>query len=120
MSHYDTLGVDKTATQDEIKKAYRKLSKQYHPDVNGGDDERFKQIVEAYEVIGDEQKRQTYDMRGSGADFFNSFGFDSRVNSSDIFDQVFGGNCGRQQNMGKGMDVTVEMHIDFAEGFNGT
>ena len=120
MSHYDTLGVDKTATQDEIKKAYRKLSKQYHPDVNGGDDERFKQIAEAYDIIGDEQKRQAYDMRGSGADFFNSFGFDSRVNMSDIFDQMFGGNFGRQQNMAKGMDVTVEMHVDFAEAFNGT
>jgi DnaJ-class molecular chaperone len=120
MSHYETLGVDKTATQDEIKKAYRKLSKQYHPDMSTGDEAKFKQIAEAYDVLGDEQKRQTYDTRGSGADFFNSFGFDSRVNMSDIFDQMFGQNFGRQQSMSKGMDVNVEMHIDFNEALRGT
>ena len=60
MSHYATLGVDKTATQSEIKKAYRKLCVIHHPD-KGGDENKFKEIADAYAVIGDEQKRQQYD-----------------------------------------------------------
>lgn len=118
MSHYDTLGVDKTATQDEIKKAYRKLSKQYHPDMSSGDETKFKQIAEAYDVIGDPQKRQQYDMRGSGADFFNQFNFGDRVDMSSIFDQMFGG--GFNQNQQKGQDLRVEMRISFEEAFKGT
>ena len=54
MSHYATLGVDRTASQDEIKKAYRKLSKQYHPDINPDGDAQFKNIAEAYNILGDE------------------------------------------------------------------
>ena len=77
MSHYQTLGVDKTATQAEIKKAYRKLSMQHHPD-RGGDDNRFKEIAEAYGIIGDEQKRQQYDTMQENpfANFSNMGGMD--------------------------------------------
>ncbi len=65
--HYKTLGVDRKASQDEIKKAYRKLARQYHPDTNkdAGAEERFKQISEAYDVLGDPEKRKRYD-RGGG------------------------------------------------------
>ena len=117
MSYYETLGVDKTATQDEIKKAYRKLSKQYHPDMNGGDDARFKEIAEAYETLGDPQKRQQYDVRGSGHDFFR--GFDGSQNMSDIFDQMFGGQF-RQQQAQKGQDYRVDLHVTFDEAYSGT
>ena len=60
-NYYDILGVNKNASQDEIKKAYRNLSKKYHPDRNGGDDSKFKEINEAYDTLGDETKRRQYD-----------------------------------------------------------
>ena len=64
--YYKVLGVDKKASQDEIKKAYRKLARQYHPDTNkdAGAEERFKQISEAYDVLGDPEKRKKYDRGG--------------------------------------------------------
>lgn len=76
---YSTLGVDKGATQDEIKKAYRKLSKKYHPDRNKNDkqaEEKFKEINEAYDTLGDEKKRAEYDNPMGGFSGFGNFGFD--------------------------------------------
>lgn len=77
--YYGILGVDKNAAQDEIKKAYRKLAKKYHPDVNKNNKEaekKFKEINEAYEVLGDEEKRKKYDTFGSQYNFQNGFDFD--------------------------------------------
>lgn len=73
-NYYDVLGVSKTATQNEIKKAYRELCKKYHPDKHGGDDTKIKEINEAYSVIGDEQKRKEYDAQSSGGFNFGGFG----------------------------------------------
>ena len=89
MSHYATLGVDSNATAIEIKKAYRTLSKKYHPDKNPDGAERFKNIADAYDTLGDEKKRTEYDAYSSNQRFFNG-GFGGRENLSDMFDQVFG------------------------------
>jgi len=59
-NHYTTLGVDKTANQDEIKKAFRKLAHKYHPDKKGGDEAKFKEINQAYQVLGDQKKKEQY------------------------------------------------------------
>lgn len=109
--YYEVLGVSKDATQDQIKKAYRKLAKQYHPDANPGDkkaEEKFKEINEAYEVLGNEDKRRKYDQFGSQFNFSNGYDFDpsqfgfGRGNTryefrgsgasgfSDFFDMFFG------------------------------
>lgn len=109
--YYKILGVDKKSTQDEIKKAYRKLAKKYHPDTNPGDkasEEKFKEANEAYEVLGDEEKRKKYDQFGNEGQFYNGadfdpsqYGFGNNVryeystggNSdfSDFFNMFFGG-----------------------------
>lgn len=108
--YYEVLGVDKKASQDEIKKAYRKLAKKYHPDAHPGDkaaEDRFKEANEAYEVLGDEKKRKKYDQFGAewqfqnGADFDPSkYGFGNGVRYeyrqggsgfSDFFNMFFGG-----------------------------
>lgn len=114
MSHYATLGVDKTATQSEIKKAYRKLSMQHHPD-RGGDENKFKEIADAYAVVGDEQKRQQYDAMQENpfANFGNMGGMEG--NFSDLFNQFFGA----QRQPSRGSDLRVDMNISFEEAFRG-
>ena len=105
--YYDVLGVSKNATADEIKKAYRKLARQYHPDVNKDNPdaaEKFKECSEAYSVLSDEQKRAQYDQfghaafqgaaGGGGAGGFGGFdfsGFGGGGGMEDIFDMFFGG-----------------------------
>jgi molecular chaperone DnaJ len=92
--HYGALGVAREATPDEIKKAYRKLARELHPDVNPSADasERFKSVTHAYDVLSDPQQRQQYDMGGRGNGGFGgaNFGF------GDIFETFFGGGGGGQ------------------------
>jgi molecular chaperone DnaJ len=127
--YYEVLGVAKTATDDELKKAFRKLARQYHPDVYQGDpkeaEAKFKEINEAYSVLSDPQKRSAYDHyghaasdpnfgAGMGGDFSN-FGFEG---FGDIFDMFFGGNQGsRQRRNGpqRGGDLRFDMEISFEE-----
>src|SRR5215213_6646265 len=97
--HYKTLGVDKKASADEIKKAYRKLARQYHPDRNPGDakaEERFKEISAAHDVLSDKDKRKAYD-QGTGP-FAAGGGFDPSAfgggSFSDILSNLFGGGAG--------------------------
>ncbi|MGN1400742.1 MAG: molecular chaperone DnaJ [Bacillus sp. (in: firmicutes)] len=125
--YYEVLGVSKTATKDEIKKAYRKLSKQYHPDINKEADaaDKFKEIKEAYEVLSDEQKRAHYDQfghtdpnQGFGGGGFSSGGFGG---FEDIFSTFFGGG-GRRQDPNaprQGADLQYTMSINFEDAVFG-
>lgn len=133
--YYEVLGVAKGASDSDIKKAYRKLAKKYHPDANPGDKEaedKFKEVSEAYEVLSDEKKRQTYDQFGhaafdgaaGGGGFNGGFG---GVDMGDIFESFFGGSGfgdifggGRRRNGPKrGNDVQYNMHITFEESMFG-
>ena len=116
MDPYNILGVDKSSSQDDIKQAYRKLAKEHHPDKNGGSDERFKQIAEAYEKIGDESSRKRYD---NTSNFQNFSGFEGNFNMSDIFDQMFG-NAFNSQQTTKGTDLRLDLHLSFDEAYHGT
>jgi molecular chaperone DnaJ len=134
--YYDILGVSKTATADEIKKAYRKLAMQHHPDKHGGDDAQFKELGEAYEVLKDQQKRAAYDQFGhagaqgspfggggySGAEGFGGFGGAEGFDFSDILNQFMGGTGGgsRQQGPARGRDLEVLLTIDFMDAIFGT
>ena len=135
--YYEVLGVAKTATADEIKKAYRKKAIQYHPDKNPGDkeaEEKFKEAAEAYEVLSDPQKRQRYDQFGhagmSGAGGFSGGG----MSMEDIFSQFgdifggsgfgsffggFAGNRGSQQRVLRGTDLRVKVKLTLEEILTG-
>ena len=102
-NYYDILGVNKNASQDEIKKAYRSLSKKYHPDRNGGDDIKFKEINEAYDTLGDETKRRQYDNP-------NPFsGFGGFGSGSDGFSWTW-----NMYNRSKPMPQNIEAHIEIS------
>jgi molecular chaperone DnaJ len=109
MNPYEVLGVDKNSSPDEIKKAYRTLSKEHHPD-KGGDENKFKEITSAYEILSNPDKKQQYDMGGSnpfsGGNPFGGF--------EDIISQMFGGNGGSgfgRQRQKKGDDVVVAIQM---------
>lgn len=114
MNYYETLQVEQSATQEEIKKAYRKLAKVHHPDGPSGDESKFKKIAEAYEVLSDDGKRRSYDLELSGG--FNPFhqffkGGDSSF--ADMFDNVFSAQA-------KGDNITVRLTLSYEEAYNGT
>ncbi len=134
--YYEVLGVNKNANDDEIKRAFRKLAKQYHPDANQNNKEeaeaKFKEVNEAYETLSDKQKRNMYDQfghdaangfnaggYGSGYSGFSGFsGFDMDFDVSDIFGSFFGGgfsNTKRRNGPQKGRDIKVALEITFEE-----
>lgn len=133
--YYEVLGVSKTASDSEIKSAYRKLAKKYHPDMNPGDKEaeaKFKEASEAYAILSDADKRRQYDQfghaafdggAGGGAGGFDFNGFDMGDIFGDIFGDFFGGGGrSRSANNGpmKGQNVRVSVHLTFEEACFGT
>lgn len=112
---YEILGVDRDASFDEIKKAYRKLARSYHPDINPDPKmaEKFKEITAAYEVLSDPDKRQNYDVGGNGFGGFNSGGF----GFSDIMDAFFGGGQqrGPRPRNRPGQDALIRVEVDLME-----
>lgn len=130
--YYETLGVGRSATQDDIKKAYRKLAIKYHPDKNPGDkeaEESFKEVSAAYEVLSDEQKRRKYDQFGHEAYTRSGRGGGETVDPFDIFaqffggsgfDSFFGGGSSRQQSGPQpGADLRYNLQIDFEDAVFG-
>ena len=118
--YYKTLGVDKNASSEDIKRAYRKLAKQYHPDVNKepGAEEKFKEINEAYDVLGDEQKKARYDQFGT-ADPGAGFGGAGFGGFEDIFNTFFGGGRSSSNQPQQGDDVEKALNITFDEAVHG-
>jgi molecular chaperone DnaJ len=140
---YKTLGVDRKATDDEIKKAYRKLARQWHPDQNQGDpsaEERFKEIQEAYGILSDPEKRKQYDAGGGIFGGFGGGGFDPGSvrggfsNIGDILSDLFGSGGtaggggfggaggptrGRSRSGERGRDREVEVHLSFDQAMSG-
>lgn len=138
--YYEVLGVGKTASADEIKKAFRKAAVKHHPDKEGGDETKFKEVNEAYEVLKDQQKRQRYDQFGhagvggasgggaGGGNPFEGFGgfggqnvhFDFGDGGlGDIFGQFFGGGGQRSQGPRRGRDVETNVTLTFEEAVFG-
>lgn len=130
--YYETLGVDKNATKDDIKKAFRKLAHKYHPDKDGGDPAKFKEVSEAYSVLADDKKRaeynaygRTFSDAGQGAQGFGGFDF-SGFNAEDfqdfdlgdIFGSFFGGG-GRGERQKRGSDISIDAEITFQEAVFG-
>lgn len=115
--HYEVLGVAKDATADEIKKAYRKLARELHPDVNPAPEaqERFKLVTHAYEVLSDSETRQSYDMGGSQGGFGGGGGFNG---FGDIFDTFFGGGGGQRgprSRVERGEDALLRVSLTLEE-----
>lgn len=143
--YYEVLGVDKNATDEELKKAFRKLAKKYHPDANPDNreesEQKFKEVNEAYEILSDKQKRQMYDQfgfdgpqgfgggqggyysYGSGFDGFGGFSdFGDFGDLGDIFSSFFGGGSSRSRSSNgsrKGADLKINLDITFEEAYSG-
>lgn len=140
--YYETLGVNKSASKEELKKAYHKLAHKHHPDKNKGDDKKFKEVNEAYQVLSDDKKRSTYDQFGSadGPQGFGGFGGQSQGGGfggfdfsgaqsgaefdmgdlGDIFGNFFGGGINRgTKNSRRGRDIQTEIDLTFEESIFG-
>ena len=141
-NYYNILGVTKNADKEEIKKAYRKLALKHHPDKTGGDDSKFKEINEAYQILSNDQKRQEYDTYGrvfsdgqngaqsegnSGFDFsgfdFSQFGGQNNGQSNfdfgDIFEGFFGGGQQTRKQGKRGRDIFIDLEISFEDSVFG-
>lgn len=140
-NYYETLGIDKKATKDDVKKAFRKLAQKYHPDKGGGDEAKFKEITEAYAVLGDEKKRREYDTYGqafagqgaggagagfNGFDFSGFQGFNGaqgvEFDLSDLFEgfgDIFGARGGGRNRSNRGRDISIDIEISFKESVLG-
>ncbi|MEK7564005.1 MAG: molecular chaperone DnaJ [Patescibacteria group bacterium] len=138
--YYETLGVNKNASKEEIKKAFYKLAHKYHPDKKDGNEAKFKQVNEAYQVLSDDSKRSKYDQYGSqyenmghahaghqGGGFegfdFSGFGqggaeFDFG-NLNDIFSDFFGGGMGARREQRRGRDISTEIQVSFSDAVFG-
>ncbi len=139
--YYQTLEVPRNASEEEIRKAFRKMARKYHPDVNPQDksaEEKFKQINEAYEVLSDPEKRKRYDRLGAdwksgadftpppgweatgSADFGDLFGGEGAGNFSDFFEMLFGARQGRAGTAARRQDVEAELELPLEEADRGT
>ncbi len=144
--YYNALGVNKTATKEELKKAFHKMAHKYHPDKKGGDEAKFKEINEAYQILSDDSKRSKYDQFGSGFDNaghshsghqqggfgggFEGFDFSGFQNGNadfdfgnlnDIFSDFFTGGMGGQRAQARrGRDISTEIQVPFADSIFGT
>lgn len=145
-NYYETLGVEKSASADEIKKAYRKLAHKYHPDKGAGNEEKFKEVNEAYQVLSDNEKKSQYDQYGQtfedaqrngggfggnpfgGGSPFGAGGFDFsgfgqgggvEFDLGDIFGDLFGGQRERQARRERGIDLEMPLTISFEEAVFG-
>ena len=134
--YYDTLGVKKDASKDEIKKAFRKLAHQYHPDKKGGNEGKFKEVNEAYNILSNDKKRREYDTYGKafggggfqGAGDFSGFDFSqftqggqgyTDLDLGDIFSDFFSGG-GRGRRVKRGSDVSIDLELSFYDSIFGT
>jgi molecular chaperone DnaJ len=131
---YETLGVSRGASADEIKKAYRKLARRHHPDANPGDkeaEERFKEVQNAYDILSDDEKRKQYDMFGAGGPQmggarpggvrFEQFDLGDLGGFGDVFSNLFGGSGGRggRSRAMRGGDIEATLNLSFEDSLRG-